>query len=146
MGAGGWESHTFTAIIRSRIKKQFLNLLRRCVHEEAMSLLAFIMLFLHKGWAPNWMEILMENFKVTWWAIGCSVFGYRCNQLPLIERLPQWLSGPSPPLPDAAGPLDGYRTRSKWCSEAQWFLFNYRHRWHKCTKRLKPENRKDPYK
>jgi hypothetical protein len=31
-----------------------------------------------------------------------SLFGYRCNQLPLIERLPQWLSGPFLPLPVAA--------------------------------------------
>ena len=41
------------------------------------------------------------------------VFGYRCNQLPLIERSPQWLSGPSSPLSVTAGPLDGYRTRFK---------------------------------
>ncbi len=26
-----------------------------------------------------------------------SLFGYRCNQLPLIERSAQWLSGPSLP-------------------------------------------------
>ncbi len=50
-----------------------------------------------------------------------TLFGYRCNQLPLIEKLPQWLSGPSLPLSVAAGPLDGYRTRFKWCSDAQWF-------------------------
>ncbi len=41
------------------------------------------------------------------------VFGYRCNQLPLIEKLPQWLSGPSSPLSVTAGQLDGYRTRFK---------------------------------
>jgi hypothetical protein len=41
------------------------------------------------------------------------LFCYRCNQLPLIEKLPQWLSGPSSPLSVTAGPLDGYRTRFK---------------------------------
>ncbi len=43
------------------------------------------------------------------------------------------------------GPPKGYQTRSKRCSDAQ-YLFNYQHRWHKCTKWLKPENRKDPFK
>ncbi len=71
---------------------------------------------------------------------GCSalhsgavqdVFGYRCNQLPLIERFPQWLSGPSPPLSVAAGSPVVNRTGFKWCSDAQHFLFNFRHRWHK---------------
>ncbi len=30
--------------------------------------------------------------------VHLTVFGYRCNQLPLIEKLPQWLSGPSSSL------------------------------------------------
>ncbi len=74
------------------------------------------------------------------------LFGYRCNQLPLIEKSPQWLSGPSSPLSVTAGPPVGYRTRFKWCSDAQYFYPTIGIDWHKCTKRLKPENRKDPYK
>jgi hypothetical protein len=47
-----------------------------------------------------------------------NLFGYRYNQLPrLIERTPQWLSGPSPLLP-ATGPLADYQTGSKLCSDA----------------------------
>jgi hypothetical protein len=52
---------------------------------------------------------------------GQNMFGYRCNQLPLIEKLPQWLSGPSSPLSVTAGPPVGNRTRFKWCSDAQYF-------------------------
>ena len=59
-----------------------------------------------------------------------ALFGYRCNQLPLIEKSPQWLSGPSPPLPVTAGSPADYRTGFKWCSDAQQFLFNY---WHRLT-------------
>ncbi len=62
------------------------------------------------------------------------LFGYHCNQLPLIERFPQWLSGPSSPLSVTAGPPVSNQTRFKWCSDAQHFLFNYRHRWHKMHK------------
>ncbi len=68
------------------------------------------------------------------------VFGYRCNQLPLIERSPQWLSGPSLPLSVTAGPPVGYRTGFKWCSDAQYFYSTTSIGWHKCTKQLKPEN------
>ena len=50
-----------------------------------------------------------------------SVFGYRCNQLPLIEQCAQWLSGPSSPLSVTAGPPVSNRTGSKWCSDAQYF-------------------------
>jgi hypothetical protein len=41
------------------------------------------------------------------------LFGYRCNQLPFIERFPQWLSGPSSPLSVTAGPPADYRTGFK---------------------------------
>ncbi|MFN9905310.1 MAG: hypothetical protein ACK56F_04180, partial [bacterium] len=42
-----------------------------------------------------------------------QLFGYRCRQLPLIEKLPQWLSGPSSPLSVTAGPdSNDVRTRS----------------------------------
>ncbi len=51
-----------------------------------------------------------------------ELYGARCNQLPLIEKLPQWLSGPSPFLSVTAGPLDGYCTRFKRCSDAQCFI------------------------
>ncbi len=50
-----------------------------------------------------------------------ELFGYRCNQLPLIERSPQWLSGPSSPLSVTAGPPVSNRTGFKWCSDAQYF-------------------------
>ncbi len=52
------------------------------------------------------------------------MYGSRCNQLPLIEKLPQWLSGPSPSLSVTAGPPNGYQTGFKPCSYAQ-YLFNY---------------------
>ncbi len=71
------------------------------------------------------------------------LFGYRCNQLPLIEKSPQWLSGPSSPLSVTARRLPNRIQMMFWRAA---ILFNYWHRWHKCTKRLKPENRKDPYK
>ncbi len=60
-----------------------------------------------------------------------TVFGNHSSQLPhLIEKLPQWLSGPSPVLP-AAGSPHRIPNRVKQCSDAQQFLFNY---WHRLTK------------
>ncbi len=49
------------------------------------------------------------------------LYGSRCNQLPLIEKLPQWLSGPSSSLSVTAGPPKGYQTGFKRCSDAQCF-------------------------
>ena len=63
MGEGGWESHTFTGIIGSRIRNQFLNLLSRCVHEEAMSLLAFIVLFLHVCRGNYYVNTVYSKFE-----------------------------------------------------------------------------------
>ncbi len=63
-------------------------------------------------------SLLQGNVNV----IHRRLFGYRCRQLPLIEKLPQWLSGPSSPLSVTAGPLVGNRTRFKWCSDAQCFI------------------------
>ncbi len=43
----------------------------------------------------------------------CTLFGNHSSQLPrLIEKLPQWLSGPSPVLPAAGSPAD-YQTGFK---------------------------------
>ncbi len=77
--------------------------------------------------------LIQYNTPVSMYTVHCTVhirtdacilhtlFGYRCNQLPLIEKLPQWLSGPSSPLSVTAGPPVGNRTRFKWCSDAQYF-------------------------
>jgi hypothetical protein len=63
--------------------------------------------------------------------IDYLLFGYRYNQLPrLIEQTPQWLSGPSPLLPVAAGSPADYQTGFKLCSDALQLLFNY---WHGLT-------------
>jgi hypothetical protein len=83
----------------------------------------------------SFLEVIIPSFrKCSYTILFSTLFGYRCNQLPLIERFPQWLSGPSPPLSVTAGPPVSNRTRFKWCSDAQHFLFNYRHRWHKMHK------------
>ena len=68
-----------------------------------IALLWKICCFLEK-WAsePTFYWYCVGQSKVNmliWW-----VFGYSYNQLPrLIEQTPQWLSGPSPLLPVAAG-------------------------------------------
>jgi hypothetical protein len=58
------------------------------------------------------------------------VYGNCSSQLPhLIEKLPQWLSGPSPVLPAAGSPPDTKPGQTVFY--AQKFLFNY---WHRLTK------------
>jgi hypothetical protein len=51
-----------------------------------------------------------------------KLFGNHSNQLPrLIEKLPQWLSGPSSVLPAAGSPAD-YQPGFKLCSDALQFF------------------------
>jgi hypothetical protein len=76
------------------------------------------------------VKIFLKNviFKGLKW----TLFGNHSGQLPrLIEKLPQWLSGPSLVLPAAAGSPAGHRAGFKQCSDALQFLFNY---WHGLTK------------
>ena len=59
-----------------------------------------------------------------------SLYGNCSSQLPhLIEKRPQWLSGPSPVLPAAESPPDTKPGQTVFY--AQQFLFNY---WHRLTK------------
>ncbi len=72
------------------------------------------------------------------WFIHYFQAGTRTHivRLPLQPTTPHW---ETPPMTVRAifAPVCCRRTaRFKWCSDAQWFLFNYKHRWHKCTKRL----------
>ncbi len=75
--------------------------------------------------AGKFQEFYISQVSVCSKKSAYTLFGYRCNQLPLIERSPQWLSGPSSPLSVTAGPPVGYRTRFKWCSDAQYFYSTF---------------------
>jgi hypothetical protein len=63
----------------------------------------------------QFFEIVCKGYqkKCTDFKKVYNLFGYCRNQLPLIEKSPQWLSGPSPPLPVTAGSPADYRTRFK---------------------------------
>ncbi len=86
--------HTDYSPIRARLRQfppsywLFRKLHKRVIHQSEPGL--------HKSLPAHWI-----------------LFGYRCNQLPLIERFPQWLSGPSSPLSVAAGLPADYRTGFK---------------------------------
>jgi hypothetical protein len=74
----------------------------------------------------NWL--LFGFFLVT--PLWMVLYGNCSSQPPhLIEKLPQWLSGPSPVLPAAESPLDTKPGQTVFY--AQQFLFNY---WHRLTK------------
>ncbi len=66
--------------------------------------------------------LIYDFATIPLWISLYSMYGSRCNQLPLIEKLPQWLSGPSSSLSVTAGPLEGYQTGFKRCSDAQCFI------------------------
>ena len=70
--------------------------------------------------------ISMAMFKAGKREICCGERGLQGVRLPLQPttphwEIPQWLSGPSLPLSVTAGPPVGYRTRFKWCLDAQYF-------------------------
>ena len=92
----------------------------------------------------SWCMAFAKNLAGTCDYNSKGLFGNHSGQLPrLIEKLPQWLCGPSPVLPAAAGSPAGHRAGFKQCSDALQFFIQLL-TWvdKKCIKRLKPENRK----